>query len=62
MRCPRCSALMETWPHDIVPFCTYCGYELARRKTDRPKLDMGDTMDGMEENNGHHSDTDKQNK
>lgn len=37
MRCPRCSALMETWPYDLAPFCTYCGFVLERRKTDRQK-------------------------
>lgn len=31
---------METWPYDLAPFCTYCGFVLERRKTDRVKLDI----------------------
>lgn len=45
MRCPRCLAEMSTWPYDAFPFCEFCGFELARRKTDRVKLDVANKLD-----------------
>lgn len=59
-RCPRCSGMMESWPYAIVPFCTWCGFELARRKTDRPQREVGNTLDGLEKENGHNTNQKKQ--
>lgn len=58
MRCPRCSALMETWPYDLAPFCTFCGFVFERRKSDKPKLDVANKLDRIQENpNERHPET-----